>query len=131
MFELGDGTIEGITGFVVAQAAREGDLAALECFALVAEWTGQGMADLAATLDPGAFIIGGGLSAASDLLLEPIKKAFAAHVTGRGHVFSRSPTNPRRNRSSRAAQNGRGFNIRRPRRRQSAAVSTGTSQSRR
>lgn len=85
MFELGDGTIEGITGFVVTQAAREGDAAALECFALVAEWTGQGMADLAATLDPGAFIIGGGLSAASDLLLEPIKKAFAAHVTGRGH----------------------------------------------
>jgi glucokinase len=85
MFELGDGTIEGITGFVVTQAAREGDAAALECFALVAEWTGQGMADLAATLDPGAFIIGGGLSAASDLLLEPIKKSFAAHVTGRGH----------------------------------------------
>ena len=82
---LSGGSAEVITGLAVSQAAREGDPAALECFQSVAEWTGQGMADLAATLDPGAFIIGGGLSAVADLLLEPIKKAFAGAVTGHGH----------------------------------------------
>ncbi|GAA0953945.1 ROK family glucokinase [Actinocorallia libanotica] len=85
MIELSGGSAEVITGLAVSQAAREGDPAALECFQSVAEWTGQGMADLAATLDPGAFIIGGGLSAVADLLLEPIKKAFANAVTGHGH----------------------------------------------
>lgn len=85
LLELGAGTPDGITGMAVTQAAREGDLAALECFQSVADWTGQGLADLAAILDPGAFVIGGGLSAAPDLLLEPIKKAFANSVTGRGH----------------------------------------------
>ncbi len=85
MIELSGGSPEVITGLAVSQAAHEGDPAALECFQSVAEWTGQGMADLAATLDPGAFIIGGGLSAVADLLLEPIKKAFAGAVTGHGH----------------------------------------------
>ncbi|GAA3216095.1 ROK family glucokinase [Actinocorallia longicatena] len=85
LLELAGGTFEAITGLVVTEAAREGDPAALECFQSVAEWTGQGMADLTATLDPGAFIIGGGLSAAGDLLLEPIKKTFSAQVTGHGY----------------------------------------------
>jgi glucokinase len=85
LLELGNGTAEGIDGPEVTQAAREGDAAALECFDIVAGWLGRGLADLAAILDPGAFIIGGGLSEAGDLLLAPTRAAFAKAVTGRGH----------------------------------------------
>jgi glucokinase len=85
LLELGDGSPEGIHGPEITQAARENDPAALECFRTIAQWTGQGLADLAAILDPGAFIIGGGLSDAGDLLLEPIREAFNNALTGRGH----------------------------------------------
>jgi glucokinase len=85
LLELGDGVPEGISGPEVTQAAREGDPAALECFHIVAGWLGQGLADLAAILDPGAFIIGGGLSEAGDLLLDPAREAFADTLTGKGH----------------------------------------------
>jgi glucokinase len=85
LLELGNGAPEGISGPEVTQAAREGDPAALECFRAVAGWVGQGLADLAAVLDPGAFVIGGGLSAAGDLLLEPVRLAYDRALTGRGH----------------------------------------------
>ncbi|SNR67398.1 ROK family glucokinase [Actinomadura mexicana] len=85
LLELGDGRPEGISGPEVSQAAREGDKAALECFRTIAHWAGQGLADLSAILDPGAFIIGGGLSDAGDLLLDPIRAAFEDALTGRGH----------------------------------------------
>jgi glucokinase len=85
LLELGKGSPEGISGPEVTEAAREGDPAALECFRTVAGWVGQGLADLAAVLDPGAFVIGGGLSAAGDLLLEPVRLAYDRALTGRGH----------------------------------------------
>ncbi|MFC6886355.1 MULTISPECIES: ROK family glucokinase [Actinomadura] len=85
LLELGDGRPEGISGPEITQAAREGDNAALECFRTVAQWTGQGFADLTAILDPGAFIIGGGLADAGDLLLDPVREAFENALTGRGH----------------------------------------------
>ena len=43
------------------------------------------MADLAAALDPGTFVIGGGVSAAGDLLLGPAREAFRRQLTGRGY----------------------------------------------
>ncbi|MQY02466.1 ROK family glucokinase [Actinomadura macrotermitis] len=85
LLELGEGRPEGISGPEVTQAAREGDAAALECFGTVAAWAGQGLADLAAILDPGLFVIGGGLSDAGDLLLDPVRAAFERSLTGRGH----------------------------------------------
>lgn len=85
LLDLAGGSPEGISGPEVTQAARDGDPAALECFGTVAKWAGQGLADLAAILDPGAFIIGGGLSDAGDLLIDPIREAFEGALTGRGH----------------------------------------------
>jgi glucokinase len=43
------------------------------------------MAQLAAILDPGVFVIGGGVSAAGDLLREPAMRTYRKHLTGRGH----------------------------------------------
>jgi len=85
LLELADGVSSDIQGRDVTEAAREGDPLALECFAVVGGWLGQGMADLAAVLDPGRFVIGGGVSAAGELLLAPARAAFAAALTGRGH----------------------------------------------
>ena len=84
LLELGGGALEGIEAVEVTQAAREGDPAALECFQVVGGWLGQGMADLAAVLDPGVFLLGGGVSDAGYLLLLPTREAFRARLTGAG-----------------------------------------------
>ncbi len=85
LLELADGPAGSITGPEVTEAAREGDMTARECFAVVGRWLGQGMADVAATLDPGRFVVGGGVSEAGELLLTPAREAYAAALTGRGH----------------------------------------------
>ncbi|WP_084956871.1 ROK family glucokinase [Thermoactinospora rubra] len=79
---LAGGTIEGEE---VTEAARRGDPACAEAFEHIADWLGQGMADLAAVLDPGCFIVGGGVSRAADLFLDRTRAAFAQRLTGRGH----------------------------------------------
>ena len=85
LLQLGGGLPEGISGPEITQAATEGDPAALRCFQTVGGWLGQGLADLAAILDPACFVIGGGVSEAGELLLEPARTAFERALTGRGH----------------------------------------------
>ena len=82
LLELGDGEPEGIEAPEVTQAAREGDPAALACFAEIGWWLGRGLADLSAMLDPGMFVIGGGVADAGDLLLDPARVAYAEQLTG-------------------------------------------------
>ncbi len=82
LLQLGGGSAEGISGPEVTRAAREGDAAALRCFEIVGAWLGQGLAALAAILDPGCFVIGGGVSEAGDLLIRPARAAFADALTG-------------------------------------------------
>jgi glucokinase len=74
-----------ITGPLVTESARAGDPFAIEQLASLGHWLGEGIASLAAVLDPAVVVIGGGVSAADDLLLDPIRDAFAAQLTGRGH----------------------------------------------
>ncbi|MHA7190852.1 ROK family glucokinase [Arthrobacter sp. MDT2-16] len=78
----GDGS--AITGALVTRLAMEGDPASRELVDDVGQWLGLGLANLAAALDPGTFVIGGGLSAADELLLEPARRAFGRNLTGRG-----------------------------------------------
>jgi glucokinase len=85
LLELAGGTPADIEGEEVTEAARAGDVAAMAAFANLAGWLGQGMADLAAVLDPGCFIIGGGVSRAADLFLDRTREAFARTLTGSGH----------------------------------------------
>ncbi|HZZ46213.1 MAG TPA: ROK family glucokinase [Pseudonocardia sp.] len=84
MIELADGDVEKITGPEVTQAATEGDAAALEVFRVFAGSIGYGMADVASVLDPGIFVIGGGVADAGELLRGPIEKAFQERLVGRG-----------------------------------------------
>lgn len=83
MLKLADGAIERVEGQVITQAALEGDRAALECFTRIGEWAGLGLADLAAILDPECFVLGGGVSDAGAILLDPVRDSFARHVPGR------------------------------------------------
>ncbi|MGB8649061.1 MAG: ROK family protein, partial [Mycobacteriales bacterium] len=85
LLELGEGRPEGIAAPEVTTAAQEGDPAALECFAVIGRWLGQGLADLAAVLDPSCFVVGGGVADAGELLLGPAREAFAQHLTGGTH----------------------------------------------
>lgn len=83
LLQLAGGTPEGITGPEVTTAAREGDAGALRCFEIIGRWLGEGLADLAAILDPACFVIGGGVSEAGDLFLADAKSAFESGLTGR------------------------------------------------
>jgi len=85
LLQLAGGSPEGIDGPQVTRAAREGDPAALRCFQTVGSWLGQGLADLAAIMDPACFVIGGGVSEAGDLLVAPARAAYERALTGRGH----------------------------------------------
>ena len=85
LLQLAGGSPERITGAQVTQAAREGDPVAVQCFGTVGGWLGQGLADLAAILDPGCFIIGGGVSEAGELLAGPARAAFEKGLPGGSH----------------------------------------------
>ena len=52
---------------------------------MLGRWLGEGIASLTAVLDPAVVVIGGGVSEAGDLLLDPVRAAFGAQLTGRGH----------------------------------------------
>ena len=79
------GLAADLTGPVITEAAREGDPTSRELLADIGTWLGVGIAGLAAAFDPGTFVIGGGVSAAGDLLLEPARDAYRRSLTGRGY----------------------------------------------
>jgi glucokinase len=79
------GDPEAITGPMVTEAARTGDSFAIDQLAEAGRWLGEGIASLAALLDPAVVVIGGGVSEADELLLGPARLAFEAHLTGVGH----------------------------------------------
>lgn len=75
----------GITGPLITSAARDGDPFAIGQLALLGTWLGEGIASLAEVLDPAVVVIGGGVSEAGDLLLDPIREAFLPQLTARAH----------------------------------------------
>ncbi len=85
LLERAGGDVARIDGPMVTSAAQEGDAFARERLAELGDWVGQGIATLTAVLDPNVVVIGGGVAEAGDLVLDPIRESFAAHVTARGH----------------------------------------------
>ena len=71
-----------LTGPMVTSAAKEGDPAAVELFDELAQWLGQGIATLASLLDPRCVVLGGGVSEAGALLLDPTREAFHRALSG-------------------------------------------------
>lgn len=83
--ELCGGDPQRITGPMVTAAAEDGDLLAREAFLAVGTWLGVGAANLAAAFDPACLVVGGGVSAAGDRLLEPARAALQLSLVGAGH----------------------------------------------
>jgi glucokinase len=85
LLQLAGGRPEAITGPMITQAAKAGDVGALQCFDEIGRWLGRGMAQLAAILDPGVFVISGGVSTAGEILRERAERSYRKHLTARGH----------------------------------------------
>jgi glucokinase len=83
--EMSGGRPDRVTGPMVTAAAEQGDLVARRAFASVGDWLGVGTANLVAALDPEVVVIGGGVSAAGDRLLEPARDALRRTLVGAGH----------------------------------------------
>lgn len=84
LMERAGGDVQALVGPLITEAALDGDPAAIELFEEVGRWLGIGLANLAAALDPGIFVIGGGVSEAGELLLRPARESFRRTLTGRG-----------------------------------------------
>jgi glucokinase len=63
---------EGITAKEIAQAASEGDLAALHIVREAARWLARGLLAVIRILNPDRIILGGGLTLAGQILLVPL-----------------------------------------------------------
>lgn len=74
-----------VTGEMVTSLAASGDPACRELIIEAGQWLGRGLANLAAVLDPGLFVIGGGLGSRVPLLVDTAKDTYRANLSGRGY----------------------------------------------
>ncbi|HYN28622.1 MAG TPA: ROK family glucokinase [Dermatophilaceae bacterium] len=79
------GVPKRLSGRDVDELALAGDPASIALLAEVGTWLGEGIASLGAVLDPGAVVLGGGVSHAGELLLGPVREALLRNLVGRGH----------------------------------------------
>ena len=71
----GDGTLEGLKGHHITEAARDEDPVALAAFNTMASYLGAGIASLCAVIDPSCIVLGGGVIDAGEIFLAPTRKA--------------------------------------------------------
>jgi len=69
-----------VTGHDAVDGAKEGDEAARRCVRILGERLGIGIANAINLYDPLEVVIGGGVSTAGDLLLEPAERVAFRHV---------------------------------------------------
>jgi glucokinase len=82
---LAGGDSAAVLGEHVTRAAAEGDGQAQAVLARFGWWVALGLANLADIFDPRAFVLGGGLVKAGELLLSPVRSAFANLLTAQAH----------------------------------------------
>lgn len=77
-------TDDGVTvqGWEVTQAALAGDELSQRVLRTFGDRVGRALADVTAVLDPQMLVLGGGVVAAGDLLLEPVRQGYLTYVTG-------------------------------------------------
>jgi glucokinase len=76
LLERGDGSITGLTGKHLTEAARTGDPVALAAFNTTGEWLGAAIASYCSLFDPQMVIIGGGVVDAGEILLAPARESY-------------------------------------------------------
>ncbi len=79
---MSDGLLDGS---VITALAQQGDQLCIELLADLGTWLGEGLASLAAIIDPTVVAIGGGVAGAGPLVLEPIRAAFEQHLPAGAH----------------------------------------------
>ena len=80
LLSRGDGTVAGLTGQAITEAARDGDPVALAAFNTTGQWLGAGIASLAVLLDPACVVIGGGVIGAGEILLKPTRESLERNM---------------------------------------------------
>ena len=80
LLSRGDGTVAGLTGQAITEAARDGDAVALAAFNTTGQWLGAGIASLAVLLDPACVVIGGGVIDADEILLKPTRESLERNM---------------------------------------------------
>ena len=68
--------LQEFTAKDIFDGAKENDKYCLELVDKFGRYLGQALSDVAHIVSPEAFVIGGGLSAAGDILLDPVKKYY-------------------------------------------------------
>lgn len=76
---------EELSGLHVYQALLESDPGTVSLVRTAADYLAQAMGTIVAVLDPQVFVIGGGLSEAGDLILDPIREALSSQLPARGY----------------------------------------------
>lgn len=81
--------LEGPDAKAIFDAAKAGDPLALSIAETFCDILGQGLASIASVVDPDLFIIGGGVSAAGDFLLDGVRESYRRQVfhASRGTAF--------------------------------------------
>lgn len=72
--------VETLTAKEIFDAAKTGDEVALELVEEVCEMLGRAIASISCVVDPEAYIIGGGVSKAGEILIETIKKYYKQYA---------------------------------------------------
>lgn len=67
---------------VVTEAAAAGDPRALEVVEVYGDWVALGLAALVNAVDPEVVVLGGGVMAARDVVLGPVRRHFTEHLYG-------------------------------------------------
>jgi glucokinase len=72
-----------LTGPMITKAAAGGDPLAIALLEELGRWLGEGMASIATLFDPTVIVVGGGVSAAGELLLKSAEQAFEQTLPAR------------------------------------------------
>jgi glucokinase len=76
------GSVAAVTGRLVTELAQQGQPDAVALLGTLAESLAHGLSSLVSVLDPSVVVIGGGVSAAGPLLMEPLTTALHADISG-------------------------------------------------
>lgn len=74
-----------LDGPMITQAAATGDPCAVELLDDLGRWLGEGLASIATLFDPKTIVIGGGVSAAKELLLKSAQVAFEKNLPAKAN----------------------------------------------
>lgn len=83
--ELAGGDVEQVRGEHVTIAAIEGDADALAVFDEFADWFAVGLVNLVQVLDVERCVIAGGVVEAGEVLIDAVRRAFAARIVAPEH----------------------------------------------